>query len=47
MNGLGVLVGFVLVSLLLLLAGRWQTSLTAGADSAQQQHAAAGASRRR
>jgi len=47
MNGLGVLVGFVLVSLLLLLAGRWQTSLTAGADSAQQQHAADGASRRR
>lgn len=46
-NGLGVLVGFVLVSLLLLLAGRWQRPLTAGADSAQQRHAADGARRRR
>ena len=46
-NGLGVLVGFVLVSLLLLLAGRWQRSLTAGEDPAQQRHAADGATRRR
>lgn len=46
MNGLGVLVAFVLLSLLLLLAGRWQSPLTAGSDTAQQQHPADGASRR-
>ncbi len=46
-NALGVLAGFLLVSLLLLLAGRWQKPITAGADSAQHQHAADGTARRR
>jgi hypothetical protein len=45
-NALGILAGFVLMSLLLVLVGRWQ-NLTAGADSSQQQHAADGVARRR
>lgn len=35
-NGLGMLAGFALASLLLLLVGRWQKPLTAGADSGRQ-----------
>lgn len=46
-NGLGILAGFALVSLLLVLLGRWQKPLGAGADSAQHQHPADGAARRR
>lgn len=46
-NGLGILAGFAVVSLLLVLLGRWQKPLGAGADSAQQQPAADGAARRR
>lgn len=46
-NGLGMLAGFALVSLLLVLLGRRQTPLGARADSAQQQHPADGAPRHR
>ncbi len=46
-NGLGVLVAFVLVSLLLLLAQRWQTLRTPGAHAAEHRQAPDGAARRR